>query len=216
MDHAWGAWRCVFCLNIQETRQRYTSLFSFTFHHLMGATHSKSSSSDSDNDKNHKRVNVGASSPTQQRDTQSVSLRDDSKLKSEPSSASVSAHPTSDSTMPDNANSATAQSSKSTDDQKDSKDGKDAPPVAQSQISMRCLIVTQDASIIIGKGGSHVNEIREKSGARVMVSESIPGNPERILNVNGPLDAVSKVRLNSDYMLHSCSWGLCCRRLDSS
>ncbi|KAI0723735.1 hypothetical protein C8T65DRAFT_627246 [Cerioporus squamosus] len=64
------------------------------------------------------------------------------------------------------------------------------PPAAN--IHMRCLIVTQDASIIIGKGGSHVNEIREKSGARVMVSESIPGNPERILNVNGPLDAVSK------------------------
>ena len=65
------------------------------------------------------------------------------------------------------------------------------PPTAN--IHMRCLIVTQDASIIIGKGGSHVNEIREKSGARVMVSESIPGNPERILNVSGPLDAVSKV-----------------------
>ncbi|KAJ3479097.1 hypothetical protein NLI96_g9310 [Meripilus lineatus] len=65
-----------------------------------------------------------------------------------------------------------------------------APPAAN--IHMRCLIVTQDASIIIGKGGSHVNEIREKSGARVMVSESIPGNPERILNVSGPLDAVSK------------------------
>ncbi|TDL25019.1 eukaryotic type KH-domain (KH-domain type I) [Rickenella mellea] len=59
-------------------------------------------------------------------------------------------------------------------------------------IHMRCLIVTQDASIIIGRGGKHVNEIREKSGARVMVSESIPGNPERILNVSGPLDAVSK------------------------
>ncbi|KIY43548.1 hypothetical protein FISHEDRAFT_52835 [Fistulina hepatica ATCC 64428] len=59
-------------------------------------------------------------------------------------------------------------------------------------IHMRCLIVTQDASIIIGRGGAHVNEIREKSGARVVVSESIPGNPERILNVSGPLDAVSK------------------------
>lgn len=64
---------------------------------------------------------------------------------------------------------------------------------ATAQIHMRCLIVTQDASIIIGKGGSHVNEIREKSGAKVMVSESIPGNPERILNVSGALDAVSKV-----------------------
>ncbi|KAF7304986.1 RNA-binding protein rnc1 [Mycena kentingensis (nom. inval.)] len=68
-----------------------------------------------------------------------------------------------------------------------------APPSTPSpMIHMRCLIVTQDASIIIGKGGSHVNEIREKSGARVVVSESIPGNPERILNVSGPLDAVSK------------------------
>ncbi|KAG6898642.1 hypothetical protein C0993_005409 [Termitomyces sp. T159_Od127] len=67
-----------------------------------------------------------------------------------------------------------------------------APPPPSAMIHMRCLIVTQDASIIIGKGGSHVNEIREKSGARVMVSESIPGNPERILNVSGPLDAVSK------------------------
>ena len=92
------------------------------------------------------------------------------------------------------------------EDNEDSKDGKDAattsaepststsaPPSPAGHIHMRCLIVTQDASIIIGKGGSHVNEIREKSGARVMVSESIPGNPERILNVSGPLDAVSKV-----------------------
>nr|ODN89359.1 poly(rC)-binding protein 2/3/4 [Cryptococcus depauperatus CBS 7841]ODN93830.1 poly(rC)-binding protein 2/3/4 [Cryptococcus depauperatus CBS 7855] len=60
------------------------------------------------------------------------------------------------------------------------------------QISMRCLIVTQDASIIIGRGGSHVNEIREKSSAHVKVSESKPGNPERILTVSGPLDAVAK------------------------
>lgn len=74
-----------------------------------------------------------------------------------------------------------------------------APPAAN--IHMRCLIVTQDASIIIGKGGAHVNEIREKSGARVMVSESIPGNPERILNVSGPLDAVSKVSCD---LVRSC------------
>jgi poly(rC)-binding protein 2/3/4 len=80
------------------------------------------------------------------------------------------------------------------------------PPSAH--IHMRCLIVTQDASIIIGKGGAHVNEIREKSGARVMVSESIPGNPERILNVSGPLDAVSKVRL---VLLGLCSFFSTCR-----
>jgi heterogeneous nuclear rnp K-like protein 2 len=73
-----------------------------------------------------------------------------------------------------------------------SSSGNPAAPPPSAHIHLRCLIVTQDASIIIGKGGAHVNEIRDKSGAKVMVSESIPGNPERILNVSGPLDAVSK------------------------
>ncbi|KAH7104020.1 hypothetical protein BKA62DRAFT_695361 [Auriculariales sp. MPI-PUGE-AT-0066] len=59
-------------------------------------------------------------------------------------------------------------------------------------IHMRTLIVTQDASIIIGKGGSHVSEIRDQSGARVAVSDAVVGNPERVLTVSGPLDAVSK------------------------
>ncbi|KAF9265610.1 eukaryotic type KH-domain (KH-domain type I) [Marasmius fiardii PR-910] len=88
------------------------------------------------------------------------------------------------------SNNATKSSSATTSAEPSSSTSAPAPPAAN--IHMRCLIVTQDASIIIGKGGSHVNEIREKSGARVMVSESIPGNPERILNVSGPLDAVSK------------------------
>jgi poly(rC)-binding protein 2/3/4 len=69
-----------------------------------------------------------------------------------------------------------------------------AAPAPSANIHLRCLIVTQDASIIIGRGGAHVGEIRDKSGAKVVVSESIPGNPERILNVSGPLDAVSKVQ----------------------
>lgn len=80
-----------------------------------------------------------------------------------------------------------------------------ASVVPAAQIHLRCLIVTQDASIIIGKGGSHVNEIRDKSGARVMVSESIPGNPERILNVSGALDAVSKVNSSETFSRHSGS-----------
>lgn len=82
------------------------------------------------------------------------------------------------------------ENASTTEDGQKSASASSAAPV--STIHMRCLIVTQDASIIIGKAGSHVNEIREKSGAKVMVSESIPGNPERILNVSGALDAVSK------------------------
>lgn len=88
-----------------------------------------------------------------------------------------------------------------------------ASAVPAAQIHLRCLIVTQDASIIIGKGGSHVNEIRDKSGARVMVSESIPGNPERILNVSGALDAVSKVILSCHMRVSARLNRPFCRRL---
>ncbi|KAL8276277.1 hypothetical protein RQP46_011305 [Phenoliferia psychrophenolica] len=68
-----------------------------------------------------------------------------------------------------------------------------APPsVEQDVIQMRALIVTQDASIIIGKGGKNVNEIREKSGSKINISEAVPGNPERVMIIGGQLDAVSK------------------------
>ncbi|PPQ99222.1 hypothetical protein CVT24_009241 [Panaeolus cyanescens] len=160
------------------------------------------SRSPSDSDQKHnKRVNTGA--PHTHSTTTSSN--------SEPHIIMAPAHP-------NDTNSSTPNSSRgvkkeddhdsktsNSNDKRDSKDlsasattsadpssSSTAAAAPSANIHMRCLIVTQDASIIIGKGGSHVNEIREKSGARVMVSESIPGNPERILNVSGPLDAVSK------------------------
>ena len=67
-----------------------------------------------------------------------------------------------------------------------------APAEASPSITIRALIVTQDASVIIGKGGSHIKEIREKAGAKVSVTEAQPNTLERVLMVSGPLDAVSK------------------------
>lgn len=67
-----------------------------------------------------------------------------------------------------------------------------AATAAAASIQMRALIVTQDASIIIGKQGKNVNEIRDKSGAKVTITEAVPGNPERIMVIAGQLDAVSK------------------------
>lgn len=63
---------------------------------------------------------------------------------------------------------------------------------APNTVVMRALILTGDASVIIGKQGRHINEVREMSGARLNISESIPLNPERILTVSGALDTVSK------------------------
>jgi heterogeneous nuclear rnp K-like protein len=99
-------------------------------------------------------------------------------------------------------------------------DAADAGDMPAMNASLRALIVSADASIIIGKQGKHINEVREKSGARLAIvsaghqtthpahnvrfrnftdirmssqSQSVQGNPERIMTVSGPLDAVSKV-----------------------
>ena len=69
----------------------------------------------------------------------------------------------------------------------------EAAAAAATVIQMRALIVTQDASVIIGKGGKNVNEIREKSGSKITITEAVPGNPERVMVIAGQLDAVSKV-----------------------
>lgn len=69
-------------------------------------------------------------------------------------------------------------------------DDEDAPPVT----TIRALVATKEAGVIIGKSGKNVKEIRELSGARVNISEMIPGAAERVLTVIGPLDAAAKVR----------------------
>lgn len=180
------------------------------------------SPSDAEQQKQHKRANTGAPTSQQQDDSTQVALDESTgtvptttqaslnDVAMTEQSASANINDTTASTPTDsaapadpvNGNKSTTASSteRASGDEAQSGDAQgagsattSAPPTPSAMIHMRCLIVTQDASIIIGRGGKHVNEIREKSGARVVVSESIPGNPERILNVSGPLDAVSKV-----------------------
>ncbi|KAH0583641.1 hypothetical protein H2248_009256 [Termitomyces sp. 'cryptogamus'] len=163
------------------------------------------SPSDSDSPKQYKRANTGATAGADEgaaTGAGSLSLSSSSDVTmvdAQATNADDNAGSTSNSNQGKNKDSKSAdvisrdgKSDSATTSGEPSSSTAAPPPPPSAMIHMRCLIVTQDASIIIGKGGSHVNEIREKSGARVMVSESIPGNPERILNVSGPLDAVSK------------------------
>lgn len=177
------------------------------------------SPSDSDEKKHHKRANTGAipsddsraQNIQSSRSTAASAVAHDISMSEAPASVAD----TTASTPSPKASSSDAKAhdarSRSDDNSKfsaitsaalSSSTSGTTPPSAM--IHMRCLIVTQDASIIIGRGGAHVNEIRDKSGARVVVSESIPGNPERILNVSGPLDAVSKACPCSLHVLISC------------
>ncbi|KAI7857468.1 hypothetical protein BDC45DRAFT_435563 [Circinella umbellata] len=65
------------------------------------------------------------------------------------------------------------------------------PPGVPS-VSIRSLVSTKDAGVIIGRGGKNVSEIREMSAARVTISDIIPGAYERILTVSGPVNSVAK------------------------
>ncbi|KAJ3133036.1 hypothetical protein HK100_004762 [Physocladia obscura] len=59
-------------------------------------------------------------------------------------------------------------------------------------ITMRAIISMKEAGMIIGKNGKNVADIRETSGARVTVSDNIPGAVERVVTIAGPLDTVAK------------------------
>ena len=66
-------------------------------------------------------------------------------------------------------------------------------PSGVPTVSIRSLVSTKDAGVIIGRGGKNVSEIREMSAARVTISDIIPGAYERILTVSGPVNSVAKV-----------------------
>ncbi|KAJ1550240.1 hypothetical protein HK405_001077, partial [Cladochytrium tenue] len=63
---------------------------------------------------------------------------------------------------------------------------------AARAVQMRALISTKEAAIIIGKLGKNIADIRDQSGAKVVVSENVQGAMERVLSVVGPIDAVAK------------------------
>lgn len=61
----------------------------------------------------------------------------------------------------------------------------------RSFVTMRSLIPTKQAGLIIGKSGQNVQEIRETTGARVRISEIVAGSPERVVSISGEPDSVA-------------------------
>lgn len=60
-------------------------------------------------------------------------------------------------------------------------------------IHIRLLVSLSDAVTIIGKGGKTIASIREATGVRLKVSDHYPGVFERIVNIKGSAEHVSKV-----------------------
>lgn len=62
---------------------------------------------------------------------------------------------------------------------------------ASSDITLRAVISSKEAGVVIGKAGQNVADLREKTGVRAGVSKVVQGVHDRILTVSGPLDAVA-------------------------
>ncbi|KAF8446025.1 hypothetical protein L210DRAFT_3610569 [Boletus edulis BED1] len=67
-----------------------------------------------------------------------------------------------------------------------------SPTSAHDILTLRALVTTKEAGVIIGKGGKNVADLREQTGVRAGVSKVIPGVHERVLTVGGSVDAIAK------------------------
>ncbi|KAF9741627.1 hypothetical protein PMIN06_010547 [Paraphaeosphaeria minitans] len=63
---------------------------------------------------------------------------------------------------------------------------------AESQLTLRAIVSSKEAGVIIGKAGKNVADLRDETGVRAGVSKVVPGVHDRVLSVTGPLSAISK------------------------
>ncbi|KAI9295692.1 hypothetical protein K502DRAFT_210652 [Neoconidiobolus thromboides FSU 785] len=63
---------------------------------------------------------------------------------------------------------------------------------SKNGLTIRALVSSKEAGVIIGKGGKNVTDIRDATGARAGVSKVIQGVPTRVLSISGTLDSISQ------------------------
>lgn len=73
----------------------------------------------------------------------------------------------------------------------------DAPPkteeeYAQSQMTLRAIVSSREAGVIIGKAGKNVADLREETGVKAGVSKVVQGVHDRVLTVTGALSGITK------------------------
>ena len=63
---------------------------------------------------------------------------------------------------------------------------------AQSQMTLRAIVSSKEAGVIIGKAGKNVADLRDETGVKAGVSKVVQGVHDRVLTVTGGLDQISK------------------------
>ena len=75
-------------------------------------------------------------------------------------------------------------------------DGEPAPRTDEeysaSQLTLRAIVSSKEAGVIIGKAGKNVADLREETGVKAGVSKVVQGVHDRVLTVTGSLDGVAK------------------------
>jgi len=75
-------------------------------------------------------------------------------------------------------------------------DGEPAPKTdeeyAQTQLTLRAIVSSKEAGVIIGKGGKNVADLRDETGVKAGVSKVVQGVHDRVLTITGGCEAISR------------------------
>lgn len=75
-------------------------------------------------------------------------------------------------------------------------DGEPAPKTEEdyaiAQLTLRAIVSSKEAGVIIGKAGKNVADLRDETGVKAGVSKVVQGVHDRILTITGGCDAISK------------------------
>jgi heterogeneous nuclear rnp K-like protein 2 len=63
---------------------------------------------------------------------------------------------------------------------------------AEAQLTLRAIVSSKEAGVIIGKAGKNVADLRDETGVRAGVSKVVQGVHDRVLSVTGSLAGISK------------------------
>jgi len=63
---------------------------------------------------------------------------------------------------------------------------------AESQLTLRAIVSSKEAGVIIGKGGKNVADLRDETGVKAGVSKVVQGVHDRVLTIAGGCEAISK------------------------
>ena len=63
---------------------------------------------------------------------------------------------------------------------------------AQAMLTLRAIVSSKEAGIIICKSGKNVADLRDETGVKAGVSKVVPGVHDRVLTVTGPLQGTAR------------------------